>query len=57
MKGIARNTPVCKKWLETEAGISNIREVSGELIMFEHDGRPRSGAPEGVFFDLAAAPF
>lgn len=55
-RGIARNTTEARSWLEGCPQVNTIIE-SGEMLDFRWEGQEPPEVPEGIYFDLAAAPF
>ncbi len=55
-KGAAKNTADIRAWLLAQDGIREVTEQGTELVTFNYDNQPADW-PEGVYFDLAEAPF
>ena len=58
-RGVAQNTEANKRYLEVLEGVTSVSFEDDSPIMFTFDPakKPTESIPDGVYFDLAEAPF
>ena len=58
-RGAARNTEQNRIWLKLCPAVSAIQTTGDTVIQFTFDPatKPADDIPEGIYFDLSAAPF
>jgi len=61
-RGIARNTPAIRSWLESNPAVERVVKINDTMLEFifdpaKREREPAETEPDGVFFDLTKAPF